>query len=215
MRIILILTALILGAFSAIVFEAANASAVMNNRAAHARLTEAPDVRADLLAQAETFIENDPFQRTLWHGNASESASWISFLQAQAAQSPEKRLSYIGRARDFAEKSLRQAPISAVTWMRLAMLDENGIPNSLCKRNDCLARSYEAAPITRRELACARADAAIRAGMITTPSDDRIVQLGLSGVRSRTISKCLPSANQQFLFRAMLQMRRAEGRAKP
>jgi len=215
MRIVIILVALVLGAFSAIAFEAANASAAMNDRAAHSRLTESPEVRADLLGQAANIIRNDPFQRTYWHGNASESASWINLLQGLSAKSPKDQISSMRASRDFAEKAVQQAPISAATWLRLAVIDENGISNRLCKRNECLARSYKAAPIARQELACARADAAIRAGVITKPGDPRIAQLSLSGVRSRTLNECLRSANPQFLFSAMLQMRRAESRTEP
>ena len=215
MRIVIILIALLFGAFSAVVFEAANASAAMNDRAAHARLTDAPDVRADLLSQAASIIRNDPLRRTSWHANASESTSWINLLQGLSAQSPQEQTSSMRAARDFAEKAVQQAPIAAGTWLRLAVLDENGIPNRLCKRNECLARSYKAAPIARQELACARADAAIRAGVITKPGDPRIAQLGLSEVRSWNIAECLPSARPQFLFRAMLEMRRIESRPKP
>ena len=214
MRIVIILAALLLGIFALVVFEAANASAAIRDRAEHARLTESLDVRAALLLQAETIVRNDPLQRTNWHSGAAENTSWVKLLQALSAQSPQERLMNMRAARDFAQKSVQNAPISAATWLRLALLDESGIPNEVCRRNECLAYAYKAAPIAARELACARADAAIRAGMIVKPIDPKILDLSLSGVNSRRVSECLTSASPQFLFAAMLQFRRAESRAQ-
>ncbi len=212
MRIVLILVALLLGSFAAIVFEAANASATINNRAGHARLSETPAVRDALLTQAETIVRNDAFNRTLWHAGAAESASWVELLRGDASPPGKQRDRLLRLSRDFAQKAVRAGPITAPTWLRLALLDEAGIPNTLCRKEICLTYAYEAAPIARREMACARADAAIRAGMIKRPDDPRITQLGLSGTRSKHLPQCLPSASSQFLFSAMLRARRDEER---
>lgn len=214
MRIALILAALVLGAFAAIVFEAANAAASINNRAEHARLTDSLDVRDALLAQAEDIVRNDPLHRTLWHGGAAEGASWVKFLEAVASRSPDSRTLLLRASRDYAQKAVAEGPISAPTWLRLALLDEAGIPNSRCARAQCLIYSYQAAPIAKQELACARADAAIRAGLITRPDDARVRQLSLSEVTFRQLPTCIPSAPAPFLFTAMLQARREESRKK-
>jgi len=208
MRIAVILIALCLGAFALVVFEAAGSAAAIIDRTDRAQLTESPKVRDDLLAQAQTIVQNDPLQRTLWHARAAEGASVASLARAIVAENDQDRPNLLRASRDFSLRAVQTNPAAASAWLRLALLDEAGVPNPACTRKVCLERALTAAPIGDPYLACPRADAAIRAGLITSAEDPRIKHLNNSGVRPEQLSRCIPSAYAALLFRALLQARR-------
>lgn len=182
-----------------LVFEAAGASALAFKLVDQARANDAPVVRAHLLDRAEAAVTESWARPHLWHAGATEALSGALFLKAQ--NDTEARAA----SRDWAAHAVRLAPVQPNAWLRLALLSEIGVANSLCAPAACLTRSWDAAPLLDPDAECTRLQLAHRLGMLD-PIDARLLAFVRISQRRRA-TQCLatflePAQTLAVLLRA-------------
>src|SRR5690606_35211415 len=93
-------------------------------------------------------------------------------------------------SRDEAVRAITLSPIQPNTLVRLAALDEAGVPNALCDRRACLERAFASARVIDHDSACVRLELAHRAGMLS-PRDPRILDFIETARSERAALSCL------------------------
>ncbi|MEJ0061040.1 MAG: hypothetical protein WDM79_16345 [Terricaulis sp.] len=125
------------------------------------------------------------------------SSTAVSLERAQAAHQP--------MSASAAEANLRRAPLQAQAWLRLAVLAQDGSPNTLCSAAECLERSWQAAPMMVPSDACARLQEARRQRALGA-DDPRIALYLASRPPRRDAAICLAFLPPDALSQALIPL---------
>ncbi|MGE0046806.1 MAG: hypothetical protein AB7J28_05525 [Hyphomonadaceae bacterium] len=188
LRIVAIALAVCAALGSLVVFEAASKTGLANVAANAAARTVNPGQRAQRLAEARALVEASWAAPARWHAGAVEARSWIYALEAQGRR--QRGSAFAEASAANAAYGVALAPIQPVAWARLAAFAASGRETLACDLPTCLARSWEAAPMTDAATACARLQLAQRTERIAV-TDPRVTWFVRSGFQPRTIARCL------------------------
>lgn len=205
-RVLLSLVIGALAAGAALVFDAAGATALSLELLRQARTNDSPVVARRLLDRADAALTQTWSKATLWHAGAAEARSAILATRAELEENDRELFQ---ASRDEAVRAAGLSPIQPNARIRLAALDEAGLPNPLCDRRACLERAFEEAPVMEFESACVRLELAHRAGALRA-QDSRFLSFIKTAPSERRALSCLARflpADESFAL--VLSTRRA------
>jgi hypothetical protein len=207
LKSVIVAVTLALLCFTAAIFEAASVTAQALTDIASAQINTAPSVQVQLLQRAENSILSDWTHPTTWHAGAAEALSAAYLLDGDAQNSP----ALLDRSAFWAAQTVRMSPIQPNAWTRLALLAERGHVNRVCTVEECLARSWAAAPVTDPQTGCVRLQLAQRRGLLVR-QDRRIDDYLASGPQIEDAARCLSFLPPSEVFQAIMRHR---GQPKP
>ncbi|MDZ4690058.1 hypothetical protein [Terricaulis sp.] len=198
-RLLLVLGFGVLAGFCAIAFEASAQTSVALELIERARVSTSQRVQTQLLTRAEHTLQNSWARPVLWHAGASEALSGAYYAHGLVAQDT----ALLRQSANWAENTVRLAPVQPHAWIRLAALDEGGIANSLCRVTECLAHAWRVAPLLNGAGGCERLRIAYRVGALTS-ADARIDAYVQTHPR-RIAAACLDFLPPAELYEALMR----------
>lgn len=194
---------------SAAVFEAATQTQAAVDVAQAALRTPSSQLRERILAGAAARLQSSWARPVEWNADAAEALSAVQAMRGNAAGGDA---ALYAESMRWAARAVQLSPAQPRAWARLAEFSLMNVPGAPCAVDECLARSWAAAPLVDAEFDCARLRIANAAGVLDR-SSERIAWYLRSGITPDDAVRCLSFLPRSEVLQLMLRARSAEGGA--
>lgn len=189
----------------AAVFETTTQTQAAVDVAQAAQHTPSSQLRERILAGAATRLQSSWARPAEWNADAAEALSAVQALRGNAAGGDA---ALYAESMRWAARAVQLSPAQPRAWARLAEFSLMNVPGAPCAVEECLARSWAAAPLVDAEFDCARLRIANAAGALDR-SRERIVWYLRSDISSEDALACLSFLPRSEVLQLMLRARSA------